>query len=260
MRLPVSFSRLGFGVTGPHATPLVTPTATAALIGAALSEGVTLFDTGPMYGAGEGERRLGIALRGIGRDRVFVCTKARTRPLGPEDGGGPPETRIRRSLAESLERLGLDRVDALFLHGPAAEDFTPSLMQTLSDLKAEGAVGAVGVCGRGEELDAALAAGGVDLLMMPLAGPPERLARAASEGVPVIAIETMRGRPAPPRLPASAADLWYLARAGRDALKGAAPAAGSGVAAALALPGVASVVVQTTRLAHLRANAAAARQ
>ena len=260
MRLPYAFSRLGFGVTGPHTTPLVAPAATNALIKAAIAEGVTLFDTGPMYGAGEGERRLGAALRGVARDGVFVITKARTRLLGADDAGGAAEDRVRRSLAESLTRLGLDRVDALLLHGPAAEDFTPSLMATLASLKAGGQVGAVGVCGRGDELDAALESDGVDLLMMPVTGQSGRLARAAAKGVPVVAIETMRARRAPLRLPTSAADFWYLARAGRDALTGSAPMAGEGVAAALAMPAVASVIVQTTRLAHLKANAAAARK
>ena len=194
------------------------------------------------------------------RDTVFISTKARTRPLGPEDGVGPPADRVRRSLAESLTRLGLDRVDVLFLHGPAPDDFTPSLMGALRGLKAEGLIGSMGVCGRGEELDAALTVDGFDLLMMPVTGQSGRLARAAARGIPVIAIETMRSRRAPLRLPTSAADLWYLARAGRDALTGSAPAAGTGIAEALALPAVASVVVQTTRLAHLKANAAAARQ
>ena len=259
MRLPAPFSRLGFGVTGPHATPLVAPAATEALIAAAVAAGVTLFDTGPMYGAGEGERRLGAALRSLPREAVFVCTKARTRPISADDGAAAAPDRVRRSLAESLARLGLDRVDALFLHGPTPEDFTSSLMQALAGLKAEGLIGAIGVCGRGAELDAALENDGIDLLMMPVTGPPGRLARAAAKGIPVIAIETMRARNAPLRLPTSAADLWYLARAGRDALTGTAPA-GSGIAAALAAPAVVSVVVQTTRLAHLRANAAEARQ
>ncbi len=259
LSLPASFSRLGMGITGPHASALVSPAATVALIKAAIAEGVTLFDTGPMYGAGEGERRLGLALKDAPRETVFVCTKARTFPLRGEDGAAPAD-RVRRSVEASLTRLGLDRIDALFLHGPRPEDLAAPLTTALARLKADGVVGVVGVCGRGAELDAALAWAGLDLLMMPVSGPPHRLETARERGVPVLAIETMRARGTAWRAPTSMADLWYLARAGRDALAGQATTSESGVAEALSLPAVAGVIVQTTRLSHLRANAAAARR
>jgi aryl-alcohol dehydrogenase-like predicted oxidoreductase len=211
--------------------------------------GVTLFDTGPMYGAGEGERRLGIALREIARDGVFISTKARTWMPGE---ASTPADRVRASLDGSLARLGVDRVDALFLHGPRPEDVAPAF----AALRADGRAGRFGICGRGDELDAGLDAG-ADLLMTPLTGADARLARAAAMGVPVFAIETMRGR-AGLRWPTSRADAWYVARAMRDAWKGSAPPAGDGVAAALARPAVASVIVQTTRVTHLAENARAA--
>jgi len=246
-------SRLGLGVTGPHASGAVAPFATVALVRAALDAGVTLFDTGPMYGDGEGERRLGAALRDVSRDRAFVSTKARTFPMRGDDGlGADIDARLRRSLDASLRRLGVARVDALFLHGPRIADL-PAGLATLGALKREGLVGAVGVCGRGAEIDAALDVG-AELVMMPL--DPARLAKVAVRSVPVIAIETMRR--ARVRMPTSGADLWYAARAARDALAGAPTPAGAGVAAALAQPGVVSVVVQTTRMAHLLENVAAA--
>lgn len=255
--LPASFSRLGLGITGPHASAAVSRDATVALIAAAVAAGVTLFDTGPMYGDGEGERRLGAALKGLRRDDVFICTKARTWPLKADTGPAmAPADRVRRSLEASLHRLGVDRVDALLLHGPAPTDFTPPLMAALERLRGEGVVGRLGVCGRGAELDAALDVPAFDLMMAPLSGP---LARAAAQGVTVMAIETMRGKASPWRIPRSRADLWYLARAARDALRGVPPPDAGGIGAALGRPAVRTVVVQTTRLAHLRANAAAAR-
>lgn len=257
--LPASFSRLGLGVTGPHASPLVSQAATVALIHAAIAEGVTVFDTGPMYGAGEGERRLGLALKGVARERVFVCTKARTFPLKGDDGMAPAD-RVRRSVEESLTRLGLDHVDALFLHGPRPEDIAPTLTAALAQLKADGVVRVVGVCGRGVELDAALTWEGLELLMMPVSDQAHRLEAARVRGVPILAIETMRAQRTAWQAPTSLADLWYLARAGRDALTGVGTAREGGVAAALSLPAVQCVIVQTTRLSHLRANAAAARQ
>lgn len=245
-------SRLALGVTGPHASVAVAPGATIALVRAALALGVTTFDTGPMYGDGEGERRLGAALAGISRERVVISTKARTFPLRGEDEFGEDiATRLRRSLEGSLVRLHLDRVDALFLHGPAVEHLDQGL-KTMRSLRDEGLARTIGVCGRGAELDAALERG-IDLIMAPVDA--ALYARAAARGAKVLAIESMRGRD---RLPSSGADLWYLARDARDALAGTAPARGVGIAEALTLPGVASVVVQTTRLAHLRENAAAA--
>ncbi len=253
--LPSAATRLGLGVTGPHATPAVTRGATARLVHAAIDLGVTVFDTGPMYGAGEGERRLGAALAGVARDRVFVCTKART--WNPGDGRAPAAI-VAASLAESLDRLGLAHVDALFLHGPRREDIAAPVLETLASLKAAGRIRYAGVCGRGPECGAGLASGGIDLLMTPVACADDLLAEAARRGVPVFAIETMRGRRSPWRAPASVADAWYLARAVRDAWLGAAPPAGDGIAAALARPAVASVIVQTTRAGHLAENARAA--
>lgn len=253
--LPPAATRLGLGVTGPHATPAVTREGTARLVHAALDLGVTLFDTGPMYGAGEGERRLGGALASVARERVFVCTKARTWNAGDERA---PAAIVAASLAESLQRLGLDHVDALFLHGPRPADIAAPVLETLASLKAAGRIRFAGVCGRGPECLAGLASGGIDLLMAPVAGADALLAAAARRGVPVFAIETMRGRRSPWRAPASVADAWYLARAARDAWIGAAPPPGDGVAAALSRPAVASVIVQTTRAAHLAENARAA--
>jgi D-threo-aldose 1-dehydrogenase len=247
-----TLSRLALGVTGPHASMAVAPDATVALVRAALALGVSAFDTGPMYGDGEGERRLGLALADAAREQVFVSTKARTFPLRGDDGQGRDvPTRLRRSLEGSLRRLRLERVDALFLHGPAVAHLDAGLA-TLRAMQGEGLVGAVGVCGRGEELDAALERG-VDLVMAPVH--TALFARVAARGAKALAIETMRGRE---RVPSSAADVWYLARSARDALTGHAPERGAGIVNALALPGVASVVVQTTRIGHLRENAAAA--
>jgi aryl-alcohol dehydrogenase-like predicted oxidoreductase len=244
------FSRLGFGVTGPHASPAVPASATERLVRHALELGVTLFDSGPMYGEGEGERRLGRALEGVAD--VFVVTKARTWGPGLE---ADPAALVRRSLESSLARLRRPRVEALLLHGPRIEDL-PAALEALAALRSEGRIGLAGVCGRGPELEVALAHGGVDLLMTPLSA-KGAIAQAAAKGVPVLAIEVLRGG-AGLRTPRSGADIWYLARALRDAMQGGAPTPGPGLAAALAHPGVAAAVITTTRARHLDANATAA--
>ena len=47
--------------------------ATRAVVGAALDEGITLFDTADVYGAGQSERILGKATRGKRRGRRTRC-------------------------------------------------------------------------------------------------------------------------------------------------------------------------------------------
>ncbi|TPW07377.1 MAG: aldo/keto reductase [Alphaproteobacteria bacterium] len=117
-----TLSRLGLGISGPHATGLVSTGDTTRLLRTAIDLGVTTFDTGPMYGDGEAERRLGLALKGVARDSVFVITKART---WTRDGDAPTPG---ASLRASLARLGLDHVDALLLHGPTPEDVANTIV------------------------------------------------------------------------------------------------------------------------------------
>jgi D-threo-aldose 1-dehydrogenase len=134
----------------------------AATLAAAWDAGVRAFDTAPHYGAGVSERRIGTFLAGRPREEFLVCTKVGRLLVptaedteGVEDFyGAPPLTRIRdysrdgvlRSLEESLDRLGLDRVDLALIHDP--DDFmTEALDQAypaLAELRAQGVVAAIG--------------------------------------------------------------------------------------------------------------------
>src|ERR1700743_1698271 len=67
--------RLGFGVSGPHGSPLVSAQATEDMIRRAFELGIRLFDTGPSYGNGEAERRLGAALQYLPRYECIISTK-----------------------------------------------------------------------------------------------------------------------------------------------------------------------------------------
>jgi len=106
-----------------------------AVVSRALSLGMNLFDTAPLYGYGKSEIRLGRALTGIPRERFVLATKV-GRLLVPkemgsteQDGqwGNPPPVRPRfdfsydavmRSFEESLKRLNVDRIDILHIHDP----------------------------------------------------------------------------------------------------------------------------------------------
>lgn len=132
----------------------------AAAIGAALDVGYRYFDTAPLYGYGLAERRLGRALEGCDAD-VKISTKVgrlidsdAPRPPGDLFAGDRGAATfdfsadgVRRSLAESFERMGRTHVDVVFIHDPddhAHQAFTEAY-PAVERLRAEGAVGAIGV-------------------------------------------------------------------------------------------------------------------
>ena len=116
-------------------------------VGTALDAGVNYFDTAPSYGDGASEENLGHALRELGAaDRVVVGTKVRLTAAEL----ARPAPAVRRSLEESLSRLGRDRVDVVHLHNPigvetgdpsdpgvaaraAAEEVAEGLTRTVED-------------------------------------------------------------------------------------------------------------------------------
>ena len=81
---------------------------------AALDSPIRFIDTSNNYGEhGESEQRIGAALRPPA-DCPTTVLATKVDPLhGSDDYSG---RRVRASLAESLERLGVDRVPLLHLH------------------------------------------------------------------------------------------------------------------------------------------------
>lgn len=220
-----------------------------------MAGGITAFDTGPSYGAGEAERRLGAALSERDRSQFFISTKA---GIGEDKSRDFSTRAIRDSLCRSLQRLRCDYVDALFLHGPAPAELGPGLLQFLRCEKASGRVRHLGMAGRGHEIDAALETGVFDLLMAPVhAGLSlehvQRLEKARANGIGIIAIETLSGASAGLRWPRSAADWWYCARALRQR-KFSAPKqlAREALHDALCKSPADSVLFSTTRPGHLQ--------
>jgi D-threo-aldose 1-dehydrogenase len=139
----------------------------AAAVAAAWDGGIRYFDTAPHYGLGLSERRLGETLSHYPRDEFVLSTKV-GRLLVPNDVGSgdvaddmatgfavPATSRrvwdfsrdgVRRSIDESLTRLGLDHVDIAFLHDP--DDHWQQAVSTgfaaLAELRDEGMVRAIG--------------------------------------------------------------------------------------------------------------------
>jgi D-threo-aldose 1-dehydrogenase len=153
----VELPRLGLG-----AAPLgglydaVAAETAQSLVARAWELGIRYFDTAPYYGSGLSESRLGAALRGRPRDEYLVSTKVgRLLRPGASDFRGAPALEAYfdfsreatlRSLEESLERLGLDRIDIALVHDPD-DDYEQARDETfpvLIRLREEGIVAAVG--------------------------------------------------------------------------------------------------------------------
>ncbi|WP_037886356.1 aldo/keto reductase [Streptomyces sp. NRRL S-646] len=160
----VALSDLGFGASVIGNLYRVTPVEEAtAAVDAAWEAGIRYFDTAPHYGLGLSERRLGAALRGRPRDEYVVSSKV-GRLLVPNEEPGGVDTEgfvvrddlrrqwdfsrdgVLRSIEDTLERTGLDRLDIVYLHDPddhwrqAAEEAMP----TLAELRDHGVIGAIG--------------------------------------------------------------------------------------------------------------------
>ena len=161
-RAGVEVSRLGLGTSslGGMFAP-VTDEEAAAVVAGALGRGVRYLDTAPLYGLGVSERRVGAALRPEARGTFTLSTKVGRllRPRGaegaePEEVGMWPDAPaavtvldysgdgIRRSLEESLTRLGLDRVDIAYVHDPDShmDEAISDAVPMLERLREEGLI------------------------------------------------------------------------------------------------------------------------
>lgn len=197
-----SGARLGLG--GAPLGNLFSPVSDAdarAVLGAAWAVGCRSFDTAPHYGHGLSERRFGDALRPHPRT-AFVLSSKVGRLLTPTADvpreqyayvDGLPFVQhwdysaagVRRSVEDSLQRLGLARLDVAYVHdcdaathGLRAEavlrQVCDETLPALQALKREGLIGAVGLgvndvqvvldVLRHAELDALLLAGRYSLL------------------------------------------------------------------------------------------------
>ena len=197
-------SKLGLG-TAPLAGLFRPVSAEAAreTIDRAWELGVRHFDTAPLYGSGIAEERLGAALAARPREEYTISTKVgRVLVAGtpsPQFIGAPPleavfdytPDGIRRSLAGSLERLGLERVDVVLLHDPERHmDETRRAVEVVRELARWVGVGtnvaatATELVARGE-VDVVLVAGRYTLLDR--TAEDELLPLCAQRGVPVLA-------------------------------------------------------------------------
>lgn len=116
----------------------------------AVFEGPVRFvDTSNSYGGGESEKRIGAVLREIGGlpDGFLLSTK-----VDPDASGDFSGPRMRVSLEESMERLGMDRFPLVHLHDPERIPFEDATapggpVEVLVQMKDEGLIDHLGVAG-----------------------------------------------------------------------------------------------------------------
>ncbi|MGO2541482.1 aldo/keto reductase [Specibacter sp. AOP5-B1-6] len=193
--------RLGFGAAGlGNLYKAMNDDVAAATIAAGWDAGLRYFDTAPHYGLGLSERRVGAFLTTKPRDEFVISTKVgrilepADNPTGARDAQGfdvpadvvrrwdPSEAGIRRSIEDSLERTGLDRIDIAYLHDPDVYDLEAGIneaLPALEKLRAEGLITAIGVgansadalrdCVLAADLDVIMLAGRYSLLEQPAA-------------------------------------------------------------------------------------------
>lgn len=210
-RSGVTVTRLGLGTAALGGLyTAVEDGAAAAVLDRAVELGIGYLDTAPRYGSGTAERRLGSWLRDARRPAPVLSTKV-GRVLVPEPGAHTGHFAhgagyrqvfdfsadgVRRSLDDSLDRLGVDRVDVVYLHDPDdhADQALREAYPVLHELRSQGVVGAVGVgmnqtavparFVRETDLDVVLLAGRYTLLDR--SGADELLPQCLQRGVAVV--------------------------------------------------------------------------
>jgi len=297
-RSAVEVTRLGFGAASIGGLfTAVDDDQAARTLARAWELGIRYYDVAPLYGYGTAERRLGTALSERPRESYVLSTKV-GRLVRP--GAGLPATAdvdrqrlggrddayyadvddrrivfdysadgVRRSLDESLARLGTDRLDVVLVHDPddhwkaAIEGAYPALHR----LREQGVIGAIGAgmnqsamlarFARETEMDAFLVAGRYTLLDQDAL--PELLPLCVARGISVLIGGAMNsGVLADPRPgahfdygPAGPDVLERAQRLAATCLRHGVPLRAAAMQFPLAHPAVAGLIAGIRRVDHL---------
>ncbi|MBO3086092.1 aldo/keto reductase [Cellulomonas fengjieae] len=139
-----------------------------ATVLATLDSPIRFIDTSNGYSDGESERRIGAALVEAGGVPEGVVIATKVDPAGRDYSGD----RVRASVAESRERLGLDHLPLVHLHDPESFDFAEMSapggpVEALVQLRDAGEIGAIGLAGgRVQEIAKYLDLGVFDVLLV----------------------------------------------------------------------------------------------
>lgn len=119
----------------------------------ALDLGLTFLDTAPMYGPFLNEELVGRAIRGR-RDQIVLATKFGVERDPQDPNARPldsrPET-IRASCEDSLQRLGVERIDLFYQHRLDPQVPIEETVGAMAELVRAGKIGHLGLCEIGPE-------------------------------------------------------------------------------------------------------------
>jgi len=145
---PVTLGGSPLGSWPAHYGDVVPVREAVETVHAALDAGIRTIDTSNGYSDGESERRIGLALQeyGVLPEHTLVITKV--DPDGEDYSG----ERVRRSLDESADRLGIRPLPVVHLHDPEFHDFDMitapgGAVDQLVAALAGGEVGFIGLAG-----------------------------------------------------------------------------------------------------------------
>jgi uncharacterized protein len=179
-----------------------------ALVRGAYESGIRHFDTAHGYQGGKNETMLGEVLKEYPRDSFTVATK-----IPPEGvdwktgviGEGATKDAILSRMEISLQRLQMDHVDILYLHGLSSRDVIlhPPFIEALAELKKQGKIRFAGVSTHQNEVETIQAMMENDIYDVVLTSynfmqghrekMKEAIAQAAAKGLGIVAMKTMAG-------------------------------------------------------------------
>lgn len=239
----MSVSPIGFGafkigrnqkIKYPSAYDLPSDQESAAFLNAVLDLGINLIDTAPAYGVSEERIGAGISKR---RDEYVLCTKVGERFADGESSYHYDAGFVRESIEGSLARLRTDVLDLVLIHSNGDDLHIlnqTDCVETMHALKKEGKIRSIGLSGKTPE-GARAALAWADALMIEYNSEDTShdavMLEAQTQGVGVIV---------------------------KKGLGAGHLSANDAVRFVLAHPAVASLVVGSLNLEHLRQNIAAA--
>ena len=167
-----------------------------SVVKGALKMGINHFDTAHVYLEGNNERFLGEVLKEFPRDSFTIATKVKSCDTKEE---------YMNLFNESMERLQMEYVDILFLHGVSSYDqaFNEIMVDTLKSIKAEGRAKHIGMSTHRNEPEVIRAAIDNDLFEVVLLAinfkqeqypkSIEMMAKASDAGIGIIGMKVLAG-------------------------------------------------------------------
>lgn len=145
--LPIAFGGAAIsGEGGGYGFGDISKTDAIDLLLAAYDKGIRIFDSAPIYGFGESEKRMGEAFRNM-REKVFLVSKSGVtwHENKRVDMTNDPVI-ARKMLEQSLRDLKSDYIDLYMVHWPDERVDIRATLEVLAKAKLEGKIKHIGLC------------------------------------------------------------------------------------------------------------------